>query len=547
MSWRATKLRRESSSRTTPKARCKACPHVTTSFEFSTGTNRVPLPPCATLEACLFPVGRIHVNRSKPEVPSSMRNARTEFSCAICGAGPAGMGFLFHAFKTGKLADIARKGLLIIDKRFCLGSGKLGDYANVVGNSIGKTFLACLEHENFESVFGAIRDYSPLHKQIVEAADSAPRLSDAGDLLALATERLIAHLVSLYGVKVLRGCEIDTIRRLEGGRFNISYHDVRKPEVHHVVTSGTIVMNLGGTQHVEEIDELCSGLGVPAPGAGVRTYASDDLLSLNSAQLFDKFARYFTQSTARRTNRITIIGGSHSAFTMVDRLAVELGGVGLDEIAVIHRSPIRLFFETVDEARANGYAVDEANDVCPVTKRVNRSSGLRYRAFEVARSIMSNGRVPGTRPHVELIEPGSSDAARARAGECLGRSIVVIHSAGYGPNTSVLTDHQGVPIPLQLGQGGLICDTFGRPFDMDGDAVRGLFTFGLGSGFTPGAQLGSEAAFRGRIYGVWIFHHDIGGKVLKGVLEELALIANESAPESTPARYERCVTRLRYM
>ena len=41
-------------------------------------------------------------------------------------------------------------------------------------------------------------------------------------------------------------------------------------------------------------------------------------------------------------------------------------------------------------------------------------------------------------------------------------------------------------------------------------------------------QSGSEAAFRGRLYGVWIFN-----KVLKGVLEELALIADESAAEST--------------
>jgi hypothetical protein len=485
------------------------------------------------------------VNRSKPEVPSSVRNERTEFSCAICGAGPAGMGFLFHAFKTDKLADIARNGLLIIDKRSWLGAGKLGDYANVTGNSISKSFLACFEHENFEDVFGDFRDYSPLHKQFVEAASGAPRLSDVGDLLALAAERLIAHLASQYDVKVLRGCEIETIRCLEGGRFNIGYHDLRDPTVHRVVTSGTIVMNLGGAQHVEEIDELCRAVSVPTPGVGVRTYASDHLLSLTTAQLVGTFARYFAQGTARRPNRITIIGGSHSAFTTVDRLAAELGGVGLDEIAVIHRSPIRLFFETVDEARANGYAVDEASDVCPITKRVNRSSGLRYRAFEVARSIMSTGRVPGAKPQVELIEPGSSDAARSRAAECLSHSTAVVHGAGYGPNTSVLRDHRGAPVRLQLGPGGLVSDTFGRPLDVNGDPVLGLFTFGLGSGFPSGGQFGSEAAFRGRIYGVWIFHHDIGGKVLQGVLEELALIAGTSEAESTITVVERGFARLR--
>jgi hypothetical protein len=432
------------------------------------------------------------------------------------------MGFLFHAVKTGKLAEIAKNGLLIIDKRFGLGSGKLGGYANVTGNSVGKTFLACLEHESFEEVFGDIREYSPLHKGMVATGDGVPRLCDAGDLLALAAERLIAHLAAHYDVTVLRGCEVETIGRREGGRFDIVYRDVRNSAMQRTVSSDTIVMNLGGAQNADEIDGLCRGLGLPSPGVGVKTYASDDLLSLTTARLVGTFAPYFTQGRTRRRNRITVIGGSHSAFSVVDRLAVEVGCVGLDDIAVIHRSPIRLFFETAEEARANGYAIDEANDICPVTKRVNRSSGLRYRAFDVARSILAAGQVPGAKPHVELIEAGSGDAARARAGDCLRESIAVIHAAGYGPNLPALIDHWGKPIPLQFGQGGLVSDTFGRPLDVNGDVVRGLFSFGLGSGFRPDEQIGSEAAFRGRVYGVWIFHHDIGGKVLNGVLEALA-------------------------
>ncbi|MFL9912068.1 hypothetical protein [Paraburkholderia sp. RL17-337-BIB-A] len=304
------------------------------------------------------------------------------------------------------------------------------------------------------------------------------------------------------------------------------------------MSSDTIVMNLGGAQRADEIEGLCRGLGLPSPGIDVKTYASDDLLTLTTPTLLARFAPCFAHGETRRTNRITIIGGSHSAFSVVDRLAVELGCVGLDEIAVIHRSPIRLFFETVEEAHANGYAVDEANDICPVTKRVNRSSGLRYRAFDVARSIMAAGHVPGAKPHVELIETGSGDAARTRARYCLRNSIAVIHGAGYGPNLPALVDHCGNAIALQSGQGGLVSDTFGRPFDMNGDVVRGLFSFGLGSGFRPDEQIGSEAAFHGRIYGVWIFHHAIGAEVLNGVLE--ALVPASAEEDVAAARDERC-------
>ncbi len=471
-------------------------------------------------------------------VPTRMQGSRREFSCAILGAGPAGMGFLFHAFKSGKLADIARKGLLIIDKRSWLGSGKLGDYANVVGNSVGKTFLACLEHETLETLFDDIRNFSPLHRCMVAAGDGAPQLRDAGDLLALAAERLIAHLVAHYDVTVLRGYEVDTLQRRAEGGYDIVYRDLNDPKgLPLSVSSETVVMNFGGMQRTAEIDSLCDGLGLPAPGPDAERFTSDELLSCNTAQLVGTFAPVFARlaeaGQSERRKRVTVIGGAHSAFSVVDRLATELGCVGIDEIAVVHRSAIRLFFETAELAREHGYAIDEANDICPVTKRVNRSSGLRYRAFDVARSIMATGKVPGMKPPVELIEVGSGEAARQRAAECLADSIAVVHGAGYGPNLPSLNDRRGAPIPLQFGQGGLVSDPTGRPFDVYGDVVPGLFSFGLGSGFRPDAQIGSEAAFRGRIYGVWIFHHDIGGKVLKGVLEALeGGTAGESSSDS---------------
>ncbi|WNC89073.1 hypothetical protein RI103_15465 [Paraburkholderia sp. FT54] len=432
------------------------------------------------------------------------------------------MGFLFHAFKSGKLAEVARNGLLIIDKRTSLGAGKLGDYVNVTGNSVAKTFLACLEHERFDDVFGDIREYNELHRKLAAAPDSAPLLSEVGELLTLAAERLIAHLVEHFDVDVLRGHEIDAIRRCQDGRFEIAYHDTRRPAAHRTVTTDTVVMNLGGTQRVEEVDDLCRTLDLPLPGNSVITRTSDELLRLTSTQLVDTFAPAFVPVTAGRTNRITIIGGSHSAFTMTERLATDLGSAGLDEIAIIHRSRIRLFFETEDEARAWGYTVDPVNDICPITRRVNRSSGLRYRAFEIACSVMSHGRVAGTTPRVELIDAASGEAERARAATCLAHSCGVIHSAGYGPNMSTLVDHRGVPIPLQFCQGGTEVDKLGRPLDINGKVIRGFFTFGLGSGFRPDADIGSESAFSGRIHGVWIFHHEIGKRILTGVLQALS-------------------------
>src|ERR1700744_3746083 len=112
---------------------------------------------------------------------------------------------------------------------------------------------------------------------------------------------------------------------------------------------------------------------------------------------------------------------------------------------------------------------------------------------------------------------------------------------------STLVDHYDRPISLQLGQGGVVSDKYGCPFDASGKAVRGLFSFGLGSGFRRDEQIRREtvfeAAFRGRIYGVWAFHHDFGGRVMNGVLEALATVpfiheadvASHEAPDSPDA------------
>lgn len=472
------------------------------------------------------------MQRSSTVYPDNSGSVASDFSCVLCGAGPAGMGFLFYAFKSGKLAEVARNGLLIIDKRASLGAGKLGDYVNVTGNSVAKTFLACLEHERFDEVFGDIREYNEVHRKLAADPDGTPLLSEVGELLTLAAERLIAYLVKHFDIDVLREHEIDAIRRSQDGRFEIAYHDTRRPAARRMVISDTVVMNLGGTQRVEEVDDLCRTLDIPSPGNGVITCTSDELLRLTSTQLVNTFAPVFAPATSRSTNRITIIGGSHSAFTMTERLATDLGGAGLDEIAIVHRSPIRLFFETEDEARAWGYTVDPANDICPITRRVNRSSGLRYRAFETACSVMAHGRVTGTKPRIELID-AAADGGQARAATTLAQSCGVVHSAGYGSNMSALVDHRGATIPLLFGQGGIEVDAFGRPIDIDGNVIRGIFTFGLGSGFRPDPEIGSEAAFTGRIYGVWIFHHEIGRRILAGVLNALGEKADTREAEMT--------------
>ena len=51
--------------------------------------------------------------------------------------------------------------------------------------------------------------------------------------------------------------------------------------------------------------------------------------------------------------------------------------VGEDSIVLLHRSPIKLYFASEENAQRCHYSYDKKNDVCPVTGRVFRYGGLR--------------------------------------------------------------------------------------------------------------------------------------------------------------------------
>jgi hypothetical protein len=112
------------------------------------------------------------------------------------------------------------------------------------------------------------------------------------------------------------------------------------------------------------------------------------LLRMSPEQLRAYFA-----PTLAAGGKLTVVGGSHSAFSMLENLAKALRSAGLEEMTLVHRSQIRLFYESVEQALADGYVFDHVNDVCPVSGRVNRSGGLRYSALAVGKDILDHGRI----------------------------------------------------------------------------------------------------------------------------------------------------------
>ncbi|MCV4860509.1 hypothetical protein OFB63_31150, partial [Escherichia coli] len=91
-------------------------------------------------------------------------------------------------------------------------------------------------------------------------------------------------------------------------------------------------------------------------------------------------------------------------------------------------------YESVEQAQAAGYLFDAQHDVCPVSGRVNRSGGLRYRALDIGREALCSGRVGKTGVRVQMFQtlggrPDDHEPARL----ALADSAVIVQCSGYQP------------------------------------------------------------------------------------------------------------------
>jgi hypothetical protein len=449
----------------------------------------------------------------------------TTCGCVMGGAGPAGMGMLFNALKTGAIHSLARHGLIIVDASSTPGIGRLGDY-QITANSVGDVFLDCLRAPELAEVFEPLQ-HSPVYWRIRDQAQQAPLLSEVGELLVEASNLVLDHVLRLKGVELWSSATIiEVVSEAEGYQIWVEHQGSQQR-----INCQSLVLNLGGHQDPQHLLEALSlqGLELPAPGC---IHSADHLLRMTPEQLRDHFSE-----TLNEGGKITLVGGSHSAFSMLEHVARALEDDGLEEVTLIHRSPIRLFYESAEQAQLSGYEFDPINDVCPVSGRVNRSGGLRYRALAVGREVLERGYVGDTRVRARLFQTDGVDQRQhAGASRALAESAVVIQCTGYQPLLPPMHYADGTAITLRQVTGGLDSDSAGCPCDQSGNRLCGLHLFGLGSGLGVDPQLGSEPSFAGRIYGVWQFHHDASRVVIEAIIARLEQAGATRASRRREAR-----------
>ena len=433
----------------------------------------------------------------------------------VIGGGPAGTALLTAAAKRGQLTDLARDGLVVVDRDDTIGGGRLGQFA-ITSDSTAHTFLTAIDGNPHPEI-AALIDHPAARAVAAHRGALGVPLAEVGPFLR-AMGAALTGIVRNAGGSVLTGHVALRADRRSDGLWTVRLK--RSSDGREIdQTARNVVIATGGHQ---PLDRLARQHVAGAPLidlADGRLLQSDEILSIGG------FERVADLLSTRRAPRVAVIGGSTSALTTV---ALLLKGrpalpLGAGAVTLLHRRPLRPFYPSAEAALAEGFTDFGPDDICPVSGFVYRLAGFRLEARDlVMRMLGIDGRVPDPRVALHRIAGDDDPAARAIVQD----ADLVIAALGYRPHALPVFGEDGTAIAIAAAAAdGAMVDPQCRIRAADGRPIPGLYGLGLAAGFVPSGSLGGEASFTGQANGLWLWQNDVGSMIVDRVLNRGARAA----------------------
>jgi hypothetical protein len=456
----------------------------------------------------------------------------TQCHAVLCGAGASGTGLLIAAAQHGFLDVLAEQGGIVAYEKSDNTGGMLAN-TRIPSNSFASVFVECLP--GLKRYFGA----NCPQIQELEAAPEVKAITGIGrDALELtivgAYLKKLGSLIWDRASQVSK-CELNLEHeivaiQLLGGDAGI---EVTARSKHGAIIttcrSKKVIISMGGVQDLDVIETipiyntvtmaLCRSKLIPShtvvqrPGA-VTQMLLDNLSKLSPTVVEKKVQEVTnpnkkqkmtnaTTNTLTAKNPVVIVGGSHSAwaaaFNFLNKISRD---VELEEgsIVILHRSPIRMYYGSLEEAETAGYKVDPIKDVCPLTGRVNRYGGLRYHVNILAQSVV----LAESEKRIKCVHMGAQ-ADQAAIEQLFNDAVLVVAAIGYAARVPTIVDAHGATVTLQSTFGQLTTNAKGQCSNQDGVLLPNVLAYGLGAGQFSNPEVGGEASFAGRVDGVWLY------------------------------------------
>ena len=174
---------------------------------------------------------------------------------AVLGGGPAGIGCLVLAERTGALSSLLRRGVVILDKNNAAnyGSGNLGSYAipsNTSASTFANHFVKPADPEAPSRLFKPLAHSSVL-RDIGRYKHAPCPLQLAGKVLALAGSKFRQQLGATTGCEMHFGATVQSITLQADGTLVVAGIDSEHRPVR--VRVRNVVMAMGAVQSLHTV------------------------------------------------------------------------------------------------------------------------------------------------------------------------------------------------------------------------------------------------------------------------------------------------------
>lgn len=440
----------------------------------------------------------------------------------VIGAGPAGLGPLVSAMQRGAHGPLLDRGVVWVEAGSRVGRGAVGDYA-IASDTSASVLLECLgggPRNPLSALSGSaeaarVRGYGTGPLPLATAADFLEAVG------RVCSDVVAAHPASalLLGTRAVSLQVPDRRGGLARGGVRVRLNDGTQ------ICADTAVQALGGHQDWARVltQEVAHGIRLN-DGYAPSAFATTALVAPGGVEQLTE------RLTAYAHPRVVVIGSSHSAVTTVDLLLSSPIPFGEGAITLLCRRLPTISYPDAASAVTDGYHAFGPRDICPVTGRVHRLSGLRMAGRDLLRRVWRlGGSAPEPRVRIALLPETGEPALRG----LLDGASVIVPAFGYRPRTLPVHDESGRRVPLLAGTGARapLVDHRCRVLRADGSPVAGLLGAGLASGFIPsGRRMGGEPSFRGQTNGIWLYQNGVG----QLILEQLRPVRGSKAPRATP-------------
>ena len=193
---------------------------------------------------------------------------------AIIGGGPAGLAPLLAAHRRGRLADLLREGVTVVEQSGAVGEGTIGRWC-ISSDSTAFTFADCLAGPP-DSELASLRNH-PLTKEFVDLGEGTVPLQRAGEFLGLVGQAMNEVIEASPNGRVLKGCRAVSTQRTSTGWLTL-IKDIESGR-ERTIDSSNVVLATGASQPIERLrSEHVAGVNL-FERCGERLVQSGDVVS----------------------------------------------------------------------------------------------------------------------------------------------------------------------------------------------------------------------------------------------------------------------------